>query len=303
MECEDSLCEKCSQNHRKYKALQSHQIFPITDCGMDYTKSLKQLETDILKCEKHENRNIEFVCGTHQTGCCSLCIVNEHKHCENISTLLKAVDTFSDETKVKLVQEIKDLISKIEAIVQKEKQNISDIDDKKDIYTEKITEMIEEMINRLKTQEKTCLDKLAEASKYARQKLEGSLSLLEQRKLYLAHWLETIVSTDSRNKQTNNILNCFKTNKVLIAVKGLPLIQMNFDLSAEVSCGVEKIISLGTLFSTKLTENNINFSDIQNETIEGKLETPNSSISNEEKSSEWKSERKIPVSWTQVHKK
>lgn len=76
MECEDSLCEKCSQNHRKYKALQSHKIIPITDCGVDYTKSLKQLETDILKCcEKHENRNIEFVCGTHQTGCCSLCII------------------------------------------------------------------------------------------------------------------------------------------------------------------------------------------------------------------------------------
>lgn len=69
-------------------------------------------------------------------------------------TFLKAVDTFSDETKVKLVQEIKDLISKIEAIVQKEKQNISDIDDKKDIYTEKITKMIEEMVNRLKTQKR-----------------------------------------------------------------------------------------------------------------------------------------------------
>lgn len=156
--------------------MQSHQIIPITDCGLNYTKSLKQLETDILKCcEKHENRNIEFVCGTHQAGCCFLCIVNEHKHCENISTLLKAVDTFSDERKIKLVQEIKDLISKIDTIVQKEKQNISEIDDKKDIYTEKITKMIEEMINRLKTQEKTYLDKLAEVSKYARQKLEGSL--------------------------------------------------------------------------------------------------------------------------------
>lgn len=73
--------------------------------------------------------------------------------------------------------------------------------------------MVEEMINRLKTQEMTYLDKLAEVSKHSRQKLEGSLSLLEHRKLYLAHWLETIVSTDSPNKQTDHILNCLKLIK------------------------------------------------------------------------------------------
>lgn len=153
--------------------MQSHQIIPITDHGLDLTKSLKQIETDNLKwCDKHENRNVEFVCETHQIGCCSLCVLNEHKHFEKNSTLLKVVDTFSDETKVKLVEEIKDLLSKIETIVQKEKQNISDVDDKKEKYTEMIKEMIEEMVKQLKTQEKTYLDQLAEISKDARQKLE-----------------------------------------------------------------------------------------------------------------------------------
>lgn len=74
------------------------------------------------------------------------------------STLLKAVDTFSDETKVKFVEEMKDLLSKIETIVQKEKKK-----------------MIKEMVKQLKTQEKTYLDQLAEISKDAKQKLERSL--------------------------------------------------------------------------------------------------------------------------------
>lgn len=128
---------------------------------------------------------------------------------------------------------------------------------------------------------------MAEVSKHARQKLEESLRLLEHRKLYLAHWLETIVSTDSPNKETEHILNCLKTNKVLIAVRALPLIQMNFDLSAEVSNGIKMIDSFGSLFSTKVTEKNVNFSFIKKEIIECTLETPNSSISNAKKSSEW----------------
>lgn len=90
-------------------------------------------------------------------------------------TLLKAVDTFSDETKVKCVEEMKDLLSKIETIVQKEKKNISDVDVKKEKYTEMIKKMIKEMVKQLKTQEKTYLDQLAEISKDAKQKLERSL--------------------------------------------------------------------------------------------------------------------------------
>lgn len=67
-------------------------------------------------------------------------------------------------------------------------------------------------------------------------------------------------------------------------MKGFPLIQINLIHSAEVSCVIAKIISLGTLFRTKLTEININFSDIQHKTIEGKLEAPNPSISKLKKS-------------------
>lgn len=240
VECEDSLCEKCSQNHRKYKALQSHQIFPLTNYGLDFTKDLIQRETDIWNCcEKHENKNVEFVCITHETGCCSICVVNKHRNCEKICTLLKAIDGFSDTAKSNIVQGIKSYLSIIETIIQKEKENIFEIDEKNDMYTEKIKKMIEEMVNLLKIQEKKYLDHLAEVSKDARQKLEGSVRILEQRKMYLTHWLEQ-VSTDSPIKETEHILKCLKTNKVLKAVKDLPLRQWTFDLSAELSNGIEK---------------------------------------------------------------
>lgn len=66
--------------------------------------------------------------------------------------------------------------------------------------------MIEEMVNRLKTLEKTYLNQLAEISKDARQKLKGSVRLFEHRKMYLEHWLE-IISTESHSEKIKQKIN------------------------------------------------------------------------------------------------
>lgn len=189
VECEDFLCEKCCQNHKKYKALQGHQIYPITIHRLDLSKSLKKRRNSCigLWCKTREKKKKKFLCKTHQTGCCSACDVKEHKNCEGFDTLSEAADMFTDEQKLKLVEELNVHLSRIETIIQNEKQNISDFDDKTDTFSNMIKKMIEEMVNRLKTKEKTYIDQMAEISKDARQKLERSLKLLEQRKMYLAH--------------------------------------------------------------------------------------------------------------------
>lgn len=64
---------------------------------------------------------------------------------------------FTDEQKLKLVEELNVHLSRIETIIQNEKQNISDFDDKTDTFSNMIKKMIEEMVNRLKTKEKTYL--------------------------------------------------------------------------------------------------------------------------------------------------
>lgn len=188
--------------------------------------------------------------------------------------------------KLKLVEELNVHLSRIETIIQNEKQNISDFDDKTLTFSDMIKEMIEEMVSRLKTKEKTYIDQMAEISKDARQKLERSLKLLEQRKMYLANWLE-IVSTASPNVKTETILKCLTTKEVLEAVKNFPLIQMSFDLSAKVSRGIEMMDNFGTLFSVKVTEQSVNLSDIQKEIIIEKKQALTSSSSHADESSEW----------------
>lgn len=263
VDCEDLLCEKCIQNHRKYKGLQSHQIFPVMSHETEFVNDIEKSQKSFIgRCEKHE-RNIELVCNIHQTGCCSLCIVNEHKQCEKFSTFSEAAEKVSDETKLNLVQDIKHILSKVETVIQKEKQNISDVDDKTDTYSEKIKNMIEEMVVGLRNLEETYLNHLAEVSKDVRQKLDGSIWSLEQRKMYLAHWLDELSKDAPTQTKEELVTKCLSAKQVLKAVKSLPLIQMKLGISAEVSSGIEKLNSLGTLFRAKTTENNINFNDIK----------------------------------------
>lgn len=261
MECEDLLCEECCQNHRKYKSLQYHQIFPITSNGLDFSKSWEKIRTDIFDCcYEHEKRNIKFVCEAHQKGCCSVCVVNEHKHCEHIFTLSEAADMFSEKKKQIIVEEINKLSSRIETTIQKEKLNISYIDEKMDNYSEMLKQMIEEMVNRLKTLENKYMDCLVSISKGAKLTLEESVKFLEHRLAYLKHWLE-IVSTDTQNERNQCILKCLKTNEVLEAIEDLPFVQLNLDLIAKIGNGIEMIDSLGTLFSVDIINNEVNLND------------------------------------------
>lgn len=267
VECEDSVCEKCVQRHKMFKALLSHQILPISNNGTDIFKDLEKIQNYFEICEKHEDRTIEHVCNDHQKGCCSVCIIKEHKHCREFSTIAEAADTGSDEIKLNLVREFEQLLSKVDKIILKVKQNIADIDEKMDTYSEKIRNMIEEMVSQLKSLEDKYINQLAEISKNVRKNLEESLSSYEHRRMYIAHWFET-VSTDTRKLTREElVMKCLKTNEVLKAVDSLPLIQLSIGLSAQMSNGKEKIESLGTLFCAKTTENNVNFNNIQHAEI------------------------------------
>lgn len=73
---------------------------------------------------------------------------------------------------------MKYILSKVETIIQKGKQNIFDVDDETDTCSEKIKNMIEEMVVGLRNLEETYLNQLAEVSKDVRQKLEGSIKTL-----------------------------------------------------------------------------------------------------------------------------
>lgn len=268
MECADALCKKCTQVHKNFKALITHQIFSLNTTELSFSKESKKVMNNLDCCEKHEKRNIEVICETHQALCCCLCIIQEHKQCENFSTITQAAEAYSEEQKKKIVEDIKHFSAKIDLLLQDEKQNITELETKMETYSDEIRKMIEEMVNQLRNREEKYLNKLAEASKEGKRKLQDSVGSLEHRKMYLAHWLE-ILTTDTEDQTKEGIIiKCLKTKEAMKEITCLPLIRTNFKVAVEIPSGIDKINSLGTLFNVETTENNVNLNDIQNSTID-----------------------------------
>lgn len=275
MDCTDALCKKCTQIHRNFKTLKTHQIFSLNTSELTINKESKEVMKNLDCCEKHEKRNIELICETHQALCCCLCIIQEHKQCENFSTITQAADACSKEEKMNIVEDIKHFSAKVDMLLQDEKRNITELENKMDTYSDEIRKMIEEMVNQLRNREEKYLNELAETSKEGKRKLQESVASLEHRKMYLSHWLEMLTTDADDQTKEDIIIKCLKTKEAIKEVKSLPLIRTNFSVAVEIPSGIDKINSLGTLFNVQTTENNINLNDIQNSTIDelAKFET------------------------------
>lgn len=262
-ECENALCEKCIENHKKYKALQLHYIFPLSNLAMKASPEILQTR----ECGKHEEWKLELVCNAHQSLCCALCIVQEHQRCGQFSTMTEAADKFSEENKLKLLQNIDQFSSKIDTLIEREKQNIADIDDKTDRHTEEIEKMSQEMITCLNELKEKHLHQLAKVSKEVKQKLEGSVETLEHRKLYLAHWKEILSSGSENQTKEEVVIKCLKLKKILQAMKQLPMFQMIFDMNVKVCDGIEQMNSMGALMDITVKESRTDKNDIKHAEI------------------------------------
>ena len=263
LECTDAMCKRCIGSHKKFKTLQSHQIIPLTssetNVKMNFQETAKKLEC----CQKHMKRNIEFLCNTHQVLCCSLCIIQEHRRCEYFSTITQIADACSEEEKTELIGDIKQLEQKIDSLLQGEKQNIADLESKTDIFAEEIRKMTEEMVNQLKNMEEEYLHQLAKSSKEGKQNIQKSVGSLEQRKMYLLYWLKILTTTTEDETKEKHFIKMRKTKQAMKEIARLPLIRSNIDLKTEISDGIEKIDSLGTLFNVQTTFNHVNIDDIK----------------------------------------
>ncbi|XP_060593264.1 E3 ubiquitin-protein ligase TRIM45-like [Ruditapes philippinarum] len=79
-ECEENMCSKCFQHHRKGKHCRNH-VFLYAYCGSPSALKIKPVGL-IDKCPKHVEEKINFYCEAHEIVGCGECIIHEHKTCE-----------------------------------------------------------------------------------------------------------------------------------------------------------------------------------------------------------------------------
>ena len=102
--CDEFLCDTCAIHHRKNKASRQHQLLDRDEMPR---KKLSYVQEKF--CAKHGGKLMEYLCDTHDTCCCSVCVTLDHGQCgvKYIDDLAKGFSS-SQEYKL-LLKQIKDI--------------------------------------------------------------------------------------------------------------------------------------------------------------------------------------------------
>ncbi|VDI56698.1 Hypothetical predicted protein [Mytilus galloprovincialis] len=79
-DCEERLCEKCIEDHSKFKVLRSHHLIDLSAAG-------SKIPTFQKYCDVHADGLLDFFCTQHDVVCCRSCMPLKHQSCKNVFPL------------------------------------------------------------------------------------------------------------------------------------------------------------------------------------------------------------------------
>lgn len=77
-QCEEYLCVKCCDSHRKVKILRNHLLLDISQ----EKRVTRTALTPTITCSVHKNSIIDQFCPSHNATVCSACAPLKHTHCQ-----------------------------------------------------------------------------------------------------------------------------------------------------------------------------------------------------------------------------
>ncbi|XP_060596384.1 uncharacterized protein LOC132750421 [Ruditapes philippinarum] len=107
VDCQQYLCSKCCDFHRKLKVLQGHvlqdsklgykanrRVLPEEDAISKGKKDIKDVCNE--KCLKHKNRIVEYFCKSCDQIGCSICMTTQHNKCSSLHHIPDIVTGLKD---------------------------------------------------------------------------------------------------------------------------------------------------------------------------------------------------------------
>lgn len=168
--CMECLCAGCTNFHKKLTITKGHEVIPLDEINKSFYR-----KTEDNFCSKHDFRYIELYCFDHDTSCCSVCCVTEHKTCK-METIEKAFEKIEkDNDSLQMISEFDRVASHFQKLKEIHKEKQSKIEDKADeirYESKRIRQEINETMDKL---EHELLEDLAEGMKATRKAIAGNM--------------------------------------------------------------------------------------------------------------------------------
>ncbi|XP_062621298.1 E3 ubiquitin-protein ligase TRIM8-like [Saccostrea cucullata] len=189
--CQDFLCRICTKCHRRSRASSKHKIIPIDDPNA--IRELTSASIKIENCQEHSDRKVELYCNDHSKPCCTLCVSTEHRKCDSIDDIQKAVEKIKKSDNIQAWQEeLRKYETELQEARKNNEDNISEIDNTSDLITEETKKLKKEIIEQLDKLESEHQDELSKAMKESREMLNKNIGSLSDRIQFTRHCLKSL---------------------------------------------------------------------------------------------------------------
>ncbi|KAL4233847.1 hypothetical protein ACF0H5_008523 [Mactra antiquata] len=84
-DCSERFCPRCVTDHRKFKLLAGHTLWNVSAPKFDFD-AIKYTR-ELIKCDKHPAKNVEYICKDHDNVCCTECVIVRHRKCGDLVSL------------------------------------------------------------------------------------------------------------------------------------------------------------------------------------------------------------------------
>ncbi|XP_060599641.1 uncharacterized protein LOC132753214 [Ruditapes philippinarum] len=143
-ECDEYLCTRCTSQHTWRNATKSHKLVDKKDAK----HSLSGVKT---KCLYHLDRDIEMFCRTHDMVYCTMCIATDHRACEYVDKIESKFMSSVNHTEInRLSDEITTAKETLINATEKQKHNLSSLEDERKDIDKTLDDIEEKMIQRIR---------------------------------------------------------------------------------------------------------------------------------------------------------
>ncbi|KAL3887970.1 hypothetical protein ACJMK2_000355 [Sinanodonta woodiana] len=144
VECEEGMCEICSEVHRNQKMSRNHVILSMEEFTSDPHNVIKIAKG--FSCPEHDGEAIGFYCKDHKIACCSKCCTVSHRNCASVSDLTKELPSLLQELNPdSVIEQMKKIETHLKSFVDVNESSISLLESQVNDLTNQIRELRKKM--------------------------------------------------------------------------------------------------------------------------------------------------------------
>ncbi|XP_033726111.1 E3 ubiquitin-protein ligase TRIM56-like [Pecten maximus] len=202
--CKDmkaNFCETCKT--------QFHDIIH-SDCDIlditGYGGGRPKQEKSAPRCDQHDEKNVWY-CEDHQLLGCQICVFENHRSCEEVTTTIKYFQKIKDGSRLEDMQDMLKKNTEVIGIIVKDfDEQLQSLVQNQEIALQSITDLHQKVDKRLKKLQKDVTDKLIASFKEEKINMEASLRQCERLMNSMMNTMKSTVTAVEGNDHIETIV-------------------------------------------------------------------------------------------------